>query len=56
MIPQDTKRFIAQFKEIRDAADIFYYLPDNSLIVPLFNQDKLSEFPWSKLHKKSSGI
>ncbi len=45
MIPQEQNRFIAQFKEIRDAADIFYYLPDNSLIVPLFNQDKVIRIP-----------
>jgi len=41
MIPQEQNRFIAQFKEINDAADVFYYLPDNALIVPLFSQNKI---------------
>jgi len=41
MIPQEQNRYIAQFKNISNAADMFYYLPNNELIVPLFNQNKI---------------
>ena len=40
-IPQEQNRFLATFTDIKDAADIFYYLPNNELIVPLFNKNKI---------------
>lgn len=45
MIPQEQNRFIAQFKEIKDAADIYYHLPNNELVVPLFSQNKVIHIP-----------
>jgi len=41
MIPQEQNRFVAQFKGIKDAADFYYYLPNNELIVPLNSQNKI---------------
>ena len=40
-IPQEQNRFLATFTDIEDAADILYYLPNNELIVPLFNKNKI---------------
>lgn len=40
-IPQEQNRFIAQFKDLKDAADILYYLPNNELLVPLFSQNRI---------------
>ncbi|MEN6445105.1 MAG: SMP-30/gluconolactonase/LRE family protein [Candidatus Cloacimonas sp.] len=40
-IPQEQNRFLATFKNIKDAADIYYYLPENELIVPLFSANKI---------------
>lgn len=40
-IPQEQNRFLPTFKNIQDAADIFYYQPENQLIVPLFNDNKI---------------
>jgi len=45
MIPQEQNRFIARFKDIANAADIYYYLPNNELIVPLFNKNKIIRIP-----------
>ncbi len=44
-IPQEQNRFIAKYKDISDAADMFYYLPNNELIVPLFNKNKIIRIP-----------
>lgn len=44
-IPQEQNRFIATFKDIKDAADILYYLPNNELIVPLNTQNKIIRIP-----------
>ncbi len=40
-IPQEQNRYLPTFKNIKAAADIFYYLPENQLIVPLFNDNKI---------------
>ncbi len=45
MIPQEQNRFVAKFKDIKDAADIFYYLPTNELIVPLVSKSKIIRIP-----------
>lgn len=45
MIPQEQNRFIAQYKDIPNAADILYYLPNNELIVPQFNKNKVIRIP-----------
>ncbi len=40
-IPQEQNRYLPTFKGIKDAADIFYYLPANQLIVPLFSDNQI---------------
>jgi len=40
-IPQEQNRYLPTFKNIKAAADIFYYQPENQLIVPLFNDNKI---------------
>lgn len=40
-IPQEQNRFIAKFKDLSDAADIFYYLPNNELLVPLMSENRI---------------
>jgi len=45
MIPQEQNRFVAQFKGIKDAADFYYYLPNNELIVPLNSKNKIIRIP-----------
>lgn len=40
-IPQEQNRFVAKYKEIKDAADMIYYLPNNELIIPLFTKNKI---------------
>jgi YVTN family beta-propeller protein len=44
-IPQEQNRFIAKFKDIKDAADMLYYLPNNELIVPLHTRNKIVRIP-----------
>ncbi|PKN74062.1 MAG: hypothetical protein CVU50_00360 [Candidatus Cloacimonetes bacterium HGW-Cloacimonetes-3] len=45
VIPQEQNRFEAKFKDITDAADMFYYLPNNELIVPLHTKNKVIRIP-----------
>ncbi|MDD4310444.1 MAG: SMP-30/gluconolactonase/LRE family protein [Candidatus Cloacimonetes bacterium] len=40
-IPQEQNRFIAKYKNMAGAADIYYYLPNNELIVPLLTSNKI---------------
>jgi YVTN family beta-propeller protein len=44
-IPQEQNRFILAFKDIKDAADILYYKPNNELIVPLNTGNKILRIP-----------
>lgn len=44
-IPQEQNRFVAKFKNIKDAADMIYYLPNNELIIPLFTRNKIIRIP-----------
>ena len=40
-IPQEQNRFVAKFKDLTDAADILYYLPNNELLVPLMSENRI---------------
>lgn len=40
-IPQEQNRYIVKFKNIRGAADLYYHLPTNELIVPLLAANKI---------------
>ena len=40
-IPQEQNRYLPTFKGVKDAADIFYYLPENQLLVPLFSDNRI---------------
>lgn len=40
-IPQEQNRFIAKFKDLKDAADIYYHLPTNELLVPLMSSNRI---------------
>ncbi|MDD2229374.1 MAG: hypothetical protein PHY48_08185 [Candidatus Cloacimonetes bacterium] len=44
-IPQEQNRFIAKYKDIDNAADMLYYLPNNELIVPLNTKNKIIRIP-----------
>ncbi|GAB1467604.1 hypothetical protein MASR2M64_02780 [Candidatus Cloacimonadota bacterium] len=44
-IPQEQNRFIAKYKDIKNAADMFYYFPNNELIVPMHNKNKIIRIP-----------
>lgn len=44
-VPQEQNRFVAKYKDIKDAADMLYYLPNNELIIPLFSQNKVIRIP-----------
>lgn len=40
-IPQEQNRFIAELKDYKSAADIYYHLPTNELIVPLLRENRI---------------
>ena len=40
-IPQEQNRFIAKYENLKGAADIYYHLPTNELIVPLLSQNRI---------------
>ena len=44
-IPQEQNRFIAKYKDLKGAADILYYHPNNELIVPLLTQNRIIRIP-----------
>jgi sugar lactone lactonase YvrE len=40
-IPQEQNRFISKYENLKGAADFYYHLPTNELIVPLLSQNKI---------------
>jgi hypothetical protein len=40
-IPQEQNRFITDLTGYDGAADIYYHLPTNELIVPMLRQDRI---------------
>ncbi|MFW5628489.1 MAG: SMP-30/gluconolactonase/LRE family protein [Candidatus Cloacimonadaceae bacterium] len=40
-IPQEQNRFITDLKGYKGAADFYYHLPTNELIVPMFNKNRI---------------
>jgi len=43
-IPQEQNRFINKFDNLKSAADIYYHLPTNELIVPQLQKNKIERF------------
>lgn len=44
-IPQEQNRFVTNFKGYDGAADIYYHLPGNELLVPMFKHNKIERIP-----------
>lgn len=44
-IPQEQNRFVTRLKGYEGAADIYYHLPTNELIVPMLKQNRIERIP-----------